>query len=307
MQNNSINTREEQRDKAKSAVITAVIWGVIFFFIFTYTVIQDTVKPKEVVTTMLVNFGDNGNGSGVEEPAPQEGSLASEVTMEPVEPTVVEEAVTVEKVEVKPEVKKEEPKKAEAKEKVILGKNKEVKAVKNKDVKTDTKAVDTKKDKAKATNTSTTSKTSTAKGGSKTANSKSGNGDGKGNSAIGSFLEGRGKGKSGQGDGSGSGNAGDPLGGSGNGDSKIGIDRNLTHYIPGTMGRGGSQPEHSCTASGTITIAYTVDKSGNVVSARRQGGISDPCVVSTSTSWVKRFVKAEKASTSSSGSYKITF
>lgn len=74
-----------------------------------------------------------------------------------------------------------------------------------------------------------------------------------------------------QGDGKGTGNAGDPLGGNGNGDSKVGIDRKLIAYIPGTMGRGGAQPNNSCTASGTITVAYTVDKAGNVVSARRSG------------------------------------
>lgn len=73
------------------------------------------------------------------------------------------------------------------------------------------------------------------------------------------------------------------------------------------MGRGGAQPSHSCSASGSITIAYTVDKAGNVVSARRAGGISDPCVASTSVAWVKKYVKAEKASTSSTGTYKITF
>jgi hypothetical protein len=61
------------------------------------------------------------------------------------------------------------------------------------------------------------------------------------------------------------------------------------------MGRGGAQPVHSCKASGSITLAYTVDKAGNVISVRRSGGISDPCIVSTSIQWVKQYVKAEKA------------
>ena len=73
------------------------------------------------------------------------------------------------------------------------------------------------------------------------------------------------------------------------------------------MGRGVSQPSQKGTANGSITISYTVDKSGNVVSARRSGGVSDPCVVSTSVDWVKRYVKAERANTSSTGTYKITF
>ena len=307
MQNDIINTREEQKDKAKSAIITLVIWGAILLFVFMYTVSQEVAKPKEVVTTMLVNFGDNRNGVGEEEPAPQEGSLASEPVITPEEPAVAEEVVKVEKVEVKPEPKKEEPKKEIVKEKTVLGKNKDVKAVKATETKDEKKAVETKKSTTTKNSGTTSNTNNKAKSTAATANSKSGSGDGKGNSAIGSFLEGRGKAKGGQGDGTGAGNAGDPLGGSGNGDSKIGIDRNLTHYIPGTMGRGGSQPEHSCSASGTITISYTVDKSGNVVSARRLSGVSDPCVVSTSTAWVKKYVKAEKASTSSSGSYKITF
>lgn len=73
------------------------------------------------------------------------------------------------------------------------------------------------------------------------------------------------------------------------------------------MGRGGSQPNHNCSASGTINISYTVDKAGNVISARRSSGVSDACVVSTTVSWVKQFVKAEKGNTSSTGVYKITF
>ncbi|WP_260446702.1 DUF3526 domain-containing protein, partial [Elizabethkingia anophelis] len=132
-------------------------------------------------------------------------------------------------------------------------------------------------------------------------------GDGKGTAAIGNLLKGRGSKDGSQGDGGKIGNAGDPLGGDGNGDSKIGVDRKLTGYIPGTMGRGGAQPSHSCSASGSITLSYTVDKAGNVISVRRSGGISDPCIVSTSLKWVKQYVKAEKANFSSTGTYRITF
>ncbi len=126
-------------------------------------------------------------------------------------------------------------------------------------------------------------------------------------SAIGNLIRGRGTKAGSQGTGDGIGNNGDPLGGDGNGDSKVGIDRRLIGYIPGTMGRGGAQPSHNCSASGSITIAYTVDKAGNISSARRAGGVSDPCVVSTSVAWVKKYVKAERASVSSTGTYNITF
>src|SRR5690606_16603329 len=140
-----------------------------------------------------------------------------------------------------------------------------------------------------------------------TPNSKTGTGDGKGTAAIGNLIKGRGTKTGTQGTNGTTGNQGDPLGGDGNGDSKIGIDRNLVGFIPGTMGRGGAQPSHNCSASGTISIAYTVDKAGNVTSARRSGGISDPCASSAATGWVKQYVKAERANTSSTGTYRITF
>lgn len=305
MQNETINSREERKDKITSAIITSVVWGAILLFVLTYTVTQEKIKPQEVVTTMLMNFGDNKNGNGEEEPAPEEGSLSAETMVVPEEnPASSDNAVTTKVEEAKPEPKKEEVKKNEVKEKVITGTKKETKAVKAED-KTEVKTNKTSKtastsDKSKTTTSSNAKKTSTA-------NSNNGSGDGKGNAAIGSFLEGRGKNKGTQGTGNERGNAGDPAGGAGNGDSKIGVDRSLVAFIPGTMGRGGAHPDHSCTASGTITIAYTVDKSGNVVTARRQSGISDPCVVSTSVSWVKKYVKAEKAPMSSTGTYKITF
>lgn len=92
-----------------------------------------------------------------------------------------------------------------------------------------------------------------------------------------------------------------------NAENKIDVNRKLIGFIPGTMGRGGVQPSHSCTASGSVMIAYTIDKKGNVVSARRSGGASDSCIVSTSIGWIKKYVKAEKADVSSTGTYKITF
>ena len=103
------------------------------------------------------------------------------------------------------------------------------------------------------------------------------------------------------------GNAGNPLGRDENGGNRIGVDRKLIAYIPGTMGRGGNPPVNKCSATGSISISYSVDKDGNVVSAKRSGGVLDACIISTSISWVKEFVKAEKANVYSSGIYKITF
>lgn len=294
MRSYTANKNEENKDRVKSALLTVLIWSAVLLFVFLYKLKPELDKDPEVITTMLVNFGDNRNGKGIEEPAEQPGSLAAateEVTPEPAE-TPVPETKTVVKPEPAPE-----PKKAELKEKVITGNNSKTTVPKKEEAK--------KAEKKEATSTSASK--NTKKAGAATANSKTGNGDGKGNAAIGNLIKGRGTKAGSQGTGDGIGNAGDPLGGDGNGDSKVGIDRKLVGYIPGTMGRGGAQPAHSCTASGSITIAYTVDKAGNVVSARRSGGVSDPCVSSTSVSWVKKYVKAERANTSSTGSYKITF
>ncbi|MBT2621539.1 ferric siderophore ABC transporter substrate-binding protein [Chryseobacterium sp. ISL-6] len=288
-----VNKNEETRDRIKSGILSILIWSAILLFVFLYKLKPEQDKEPEVITTMLVNFGDNRNGNGVEEPAEQEGSLAAkteEITPEPVE-AAVPETKTVVKPEPEPETKK-----SESKEKIIKGNNKKVSVPKKEESKSNKKET-----------TSSSASKNTKKATATTANSKTGNGDGKGNAAIGNLIKGRGTKAGSQGTGTGIGNAGDPLGGDGNGDSKVGIDRKLVGYIPGTMGRGGAQPQHSCTASGSVTVAYTVDKAGNVVSARRAGGISDPCVSSTSVAWVKKYVKAEKASTSSTGTYKITF
>ena len=296
MRSYTANKNEENRDRIKSALLSILIWCAVLLFVFYYKLKPELDKEPEVVTTMLVNFGDNRNGSGVEEPAEQPGSLAAateEVTPDPVEVPTPET-----KTVIKPKpVPVPEPKKVEVKEKVVTGNN-----TKN----TVSKKEESKKAEKKEA-TSTSASKNTKKAGATTANSKTGNGDGKGNAAIGNLIKGRGTKAGSQGTGTGIGNAGDPLGGDGNGDSKVGIDRKLVGYIPGTMGRGGAQPSHSCTASGSITVAYTVDKAGNVVSARRAGGVSDPCVASTSVAWVKKYVKAEKANVTSTGTYKITF
>lgn len=293
MRSDSIDKNEQNRDRIKSALLSVLIWSAILLFVFLYKLKPKLQEPQqEVITTMLVNFGDNRNGNRVEEPADQPGSLAapSEITPDPLE-AAVPETKTVIKPQPQPETKK-----SEAKEKIITGNNAKVTVPKKEESKENKKS------------TASTSASKTAKkSGAATANSKTGSGDGKGTAAIGNLIRGRGSKAGSQGDGDGIGNAGDPLGGDGNGDSKVGIDRKLVGFIPGTMGRGGSQPPNSCTASGTITVAYTVDKAGNVVSARRSGGTADPCITSNAVSWVKKYVKAERSSVSSTGTYKITF
>ena len=276
--------RNERKDQLKSATITALITALLFLLIFYYQFVREIPK-EEKVTTMLINFGDNRNGNGAEEPANQEGSLASS------EIYIPEELKTPEPTS---EKAVETPKPIEKpSEKIITGKSEKSTAVKTeKTEKTE-----------KKTSKSTTSKTSAT---NNTA-TKTAQGDGQGTAAIGNLIKGRGTKSGSQGNDGATGNAGDPLGGNGNGESKIGVDRKLISFIPGTMGRGGEQPPHNCDASGTVNIAYTVDKSGNVTSARRGSGISDPCVVTAAIIWVKKYVKAEKATTNSTGVYKITF
>ncbi|WP_374451372.1 ferric siderophore ABC transporter substrate-binding protein [Cloacibacterium normanense] len=281
--------RDERIDKLKSATLTALISALLFLLIFYYQFVREIPK-EEKVTTMLINFGDNRNGNGAEEPANQEGSLASAdiyipeelKTPEPQLQEIVETPKAVEKPA----------------EKIITGKSEKTTAVKTeKTEKKSTKSSETTASKSTTSKTSSTSNTT----------AKNAQGDGQGTAAIGNLIKGRGTKTGTQGTDGTVGNSGDPLGGKGDGDSKIGVDRKLISYIPGTMGKGGEQPSHNCTANGTITISYTVDKAGNVISARRSSGISDPCVVTAAVIWVKKYVKAEKASTNSTGTYKITF
>lgn len=272
--------KSEEKDRRNSAIITLLVSVLIFLGIFFYEFTKITEKPEEI-TTMLINFGDNQNGAEAEEPANQDGSLAANTEVAIPEPAQENVAVT------KPEPQVNVPKPV-VKEKIITGNNNKV-------------------PRPKAEKPTPTAKPKTTAAKATTPNSKTGTGDGKGTAAIGNLIRGRGTKAGTQGTTGTTGNQGDPLGGDGNGDSRIGTDRNLIGFIPGTMGRGGAQPSHSCAASGTINIAYTVDKAGNVVSARRSGGISDPCVSTTSVGWVKRYVKAERANTSSTGTYSITF
>lgn len=301
MNYSTINKRNQRKDKRRSIIITILITLLFFIFIYFYKFTKITQK-EQVVTTMLINFGDNKSGQQSEEPANQSP------TVEPKEEPQPEKTEPI----VPPTPEKPKPVEA-VKEKIITGKNEKVEAKKvektskidkkektTKETKTktpkETKPTETKKEK-----NNNTINNSTAKSQAKQSSTP------QPNSAVGNLIKGRGNKQGSQGNDTQSGNSGDPLGGDGNGDSKIGVDRKLIAFIPGTMGRGGTQPTHNCSASGTITISFIVDKAGNVTSARRQNGISDVCIVNTTISWVKKYVKAEKSTTSSTGTYSITF
>ena len=284
----------------KALIAGAVVSLLLFLFFFISfrntpkktPLVQDMVQMD--VTNMLTNIGDETNGTELDEPKTEEGSPAP---------------LQDEKEKIEEPAPKEETKPLEKKVEKPVPENIVPTPTRMATKTTPSKYVETKKETK--TNTVTAEK-KTAEKESKTVakvniKNEGGTGEGQGNAAIGNLLRGRGSKGNSQGSGSGSGNAGDPLGGEGNGDSTVGIDRKLIAYIPGTMGRGGSQPKHNCTTSGSITISYTVDKAGNVISARRTSGLSDPCAVSTTEQWVKQYVKAEKATNSSKGTYKIVF
>ena len=90
-------------------------------------------------------------------------------------------------------------------------------------------------------------------------------------------------------------------------ESKIGVDRKLIAGIPGTMNYKGKLPTNNVREKGTIEIAYTVDKNGNVISAMRVGGLRSRNTINNAVTLVKKYVKAEKAQTNSTGVYTISF
>lgn len=268
----------EKKDRRRSAAITVGIGLLILVALYLYKFTR-IVPAEEQITTMLINFGDNRNGNEAEEPANTEGSLASNTTVESPQP-----------------VAEPQPQTPVVPERIITGNNNRVTAPK-----TERKTVTPK------TTSKTTTKAKTTSSVKSTNTNQNASGDGQGTAAVGNLIRGRGSRPGSQGTNGTTGNAGDPLGGDGNGDSRIGVDRKLIGFIPGTMGRGGAQPSHNCSASGRIQIAYVVDQSGNVTSASRSSGIADPCAVSTTVQWVKRYVKAERANSRSTGTYVIEF
>ena len=288
----------EFRKHYEFTLTKALVVGMFIFLIIFFVPASIIKSPKKTavnseliipveLTEMRINYGDNRNGKGAEEPKEEEGSPAPIVEKKE-EKEIVTEVAKVSKEKVDKDIPE----------------NTVPIPTRTKNPPVATKKSNDKTNAAVANSTKTTTGKTNSKGDIKKENAT---GDGRGNAAIGNLLKGRGTKSGSQGNGNGPGNYGDPLGGDGDGNSLIGIDRKLIGFIPGTMGRGGAQPNHDCSASGSITISYTVDKSGKVTSARRLSGVSDPCVSSTAISWVKQYVKAEAASVSSKGTYKIVF
>lgn len=89
--------------------------------------------------------------------------------------------------------------------------------------------------------------------------------------------------------------------------TKIGKDRILTAFIPGTMGKAGKLPSHNCKTKGQLVMFITVDKAGNVTSAGRSSGIKDACNITAAVLWTKKYVKAKKSQNISQGTYTIVF
>ena len=89
--------------------------------------------------------------------------------------------------------------------------------------------------------------------------------------------------------------------------TKIGKDRILTGFIPGTMGKAGKLPSHNCKTKGQLVMFITVDKAGNVTNAGRSSGIKDACNITTAVIWTKQYVKAKKSQNISQGTYTINF
>ena len=89
--------------------------------------------------------------------------------------------------------------------------------------------------------------------------------------------------------------------------TKIGKDRILTAFIPGTMGKDGKLPSHNCKTKGQLVMFITVDKAGNVTNAGRSSGIKDACNITAAVIWTKQYVKAKKSQNISQGTYTINF
>jgi len=89
--------------------------------------------------------------------------------------------------------------------------------------------------------------------------------------------------------------------------TKIGKDRILTGFIPGTMGKAGKLPSHNCKTKGQLIMFITVDKAGNVTNAGRSSGIKDACNITAAVIWTKQYVKAKKSQNISQGTYTINF
>ncbi|WPC10011.1 hypothetical protein LEQ04_03735 [Riemerella anatipestifer] len=87
----TINT-SARKDQIKSAIITFLISLLVFLALYFYSFTRELPK-EEVVSTMLINFGDQNEGNLPEETQNQEGSLSATEAPTPIQeiqPTPVE-------------------------------------------------------------------------------------------------------------------------------------------------------------------------------------------------------------------------
>lgn len=290
-----------KKAKRDSAIITSVISVLILLLVITYKSTFTTVTPPSYIG---LDFGTDEVGMGKEEPIDGELMQGDGGTIE--NPNEESSAAA----ENNPEKSSDNFLTDESSDEssgLIAKKEKESAA---------SKATKTTKNKVQNSThkNSATSNTNNNSNSSSKNNKKAGIGEGKsggnpqGNAALGNIIKGKGSNPNskGQGNGNRPGNEGDPAGGVGSGGT-IGGDRKLISVIPGTMGRGGKKPEHDCSAKGTVYFKYTVDRNGNITSANRSAGVSNTCLVNTGISWIKKYVKADKGTSSASGTYEIKF
>lgn len=292
---------DNKKEKLISGIITLIISAAILSFILTYKTVFLTMTPPAYIDInfdmddMGANFGTDEVGLGDEEPIDQdvlsgEGGEVQSVT--------------------NLEDKSSQDSKQEEENKPILANQNKTKDIVPEPAK---KTVIKKKDKTKPV-TKINSKTIPNKTKSKTVagvgNKSSTGGNSKGNAALGNLIKGKGTGTFSTGEGTGGRpgqNQGVETGGNGSGGEGIGNGRKLVSFIPGTMGRGGKVPEHSCNGSGTIIFSYTLDKNGNVISVSRKSGINNTCLLNTGIKWIKQYVKGNAGTRSVTGTYKINF
>ena len=89
--------------------------------------------------------------------------------------------------------------------------------------------------------------------------------------------------------------------------TKIGTERKLIAFIPGTMGKEGKLPNHNCKTKGELVMFIIVNKDGVVTNAGRSSGIKDECNITAAVIWLKQYVKAKKSQNISQGTYTIKF
>lgn len=297
MSTHRIQTNENKKERIISGCITFIISVIVLILIFLFKTTYTTVNPPSYIDINFqtdelgANYGQDEVGLGDEEPADQDVLLGN--GGDPLAENISSNNDIPDKQE--PIENKKYLTDASAKDAVSTPIKKTEKLKKKTEIK-----------KTISSNPSNSKNSDKSNG--KNGNQSGGNP--KGNAALGALLKGKGTSTSSKGEGTGGKpgqNQGVETGGSGSGGVGIGNGRKLVSWIPGTNGKSGKAPVNNCTESGTITFSYTVNKNGDVTSVERTSGKSNTCMVNAGKKWIKEYVKAEKANSISSGTYKINF